>query len=89
MAQPQILNIADFQNNAPIVAAVLGAAFRRSHIVTEQGYQGRVRVKVIGPEFNDLPEDEKQNMVWDVLRRQLNEGAQAVSFVVVYGDDEL
>jgi stress-induced morphogen len=67
----------------------LGAAYPRSAIETEQGYQGRVHIRIVSSEFNGKREADKQAMVWDVLKQALGERAQGVSLVLAYGMDEL
>ncbi len=56
---------------------------------TDEGWMGRIHAKVVGTAFDGRTEDEKQAMVWEVLRRELKADADAVSLVLVYGIDEI
>ncbi len=54
-----------------------------------EGYQGRVHVLVVSSKFNDLPEHARQDLLWGILKAELAEEAQGVSFAIAYGTDEL
>jgi len=76
------------------VAARAVAALRNlfgpdAGIYPEEGYGGRVRVKVVSPRLNGKAESEKQDLIWQALRDSLQADAQAVAFVIGYGTDEL
>jgi stress-induced morphogen len=71
------------------VAAALTQGFPGSAIKTEEGWQGRVHVRIVSERFDGKSEAEKQGMVWEVLRAVLGADAQAVSLVLPYGMDEL
>ena len=58
-------------------------------IDTEEGYEGRVRVKVVSSRLNGMKERQKQNYLWEILQNDLGELSQRVSFVVAYSMDEL
>jgi stress-induced morphogen len=58
-------------------------------IRTEEGWRGRVHVKIVSSAFDGKSEEEKQRMVWDELLRRLGSEAQAVALVLAYGLDEL
>jgi stress-induced morphogen len=79
----------EYQAVADHVTQVLRVAFPDAAIQTERGWQGRVHVRIISPQFNGLREADKQEMVWTALRASLGEDAQAVSLVLVFGMDEL
>ncbi len=80
----------DYETLAPRVRAALRRAFPdNSTIVTSPGYRGRVHAKVVSEQFNGISEREKQAIIWDALREELNEEAQAVSLALAYGTDEL
>lgn len=75
---------------APKVISALRSAFPiNSTIVTSKGYGGRVHAKVVSEKFNGISECEKQTIIWDALRDELKEDAQAVSLALAYGTDEL
>ena len=80
----------DYETLAPRVRAALRRAFpENSTIVTSPGYKGRVHAKVVSEQFNGITEREKQAIIWDALREELPEEAQAVSLALAYGTDEL
>lgn len=82
--------IYDFQQEAPKVEQALRRAFPINSVVeVEEGYQGRVRAKVVSALLNGMREQEKQNFLWDILRSELGEDSQNISFVLAYGTDEL
>ncbi len=58
-------------------------------IRTDEGWHGRVHVKIVSSAFDKLTEDEKQTLVWDTLRRELGADAEAVALVLAYGMDEI
>lgn len=74
----------------PIVAEWLRQEFGpNTTIRTDEGWHGRVHVKIVSSAFDGRIEDEKQAMVWEVLRRELGTESQAVSLVLAYGMDEI
>lgn len=58
-------------------------------VSTEEGFGGRVHVKIVSDALNGMTEREKQAFIWKILERQLGPDAQAISFVLPYGEDEL
>ena len=80
----------DYTQEAQKVEQVLRRAFPENTIIeTEPGYQGRVRVKLVPSRLNGKSEREKQDDLWEILRAELREEAQSVSYVIAYGTDEL
>ena len=79
----------DYGTLAPAVATALAEGFPGASIKTEEGWQGRVHVKIVSSAFDGRSEAVKQGMVWEVLRSVLGPDAQAVSLVLPYGMDEL
>ena len=67
----------------------LRGAFPNSVIEANRSYRGRAHLRIISPAFNGKDEKEKQGLVWDVLRAELEEAAGAVTLVLAYGVDEL
>ena len=68
----------------------LEEGFPKSLIDTEEGFEGRVHVKIVSPAFNGKSEKRKQNMVWEVLKAKLQgDDLAGVSFVMPYGMDDL
>ncbi len=58
-------------------------------IRTDQGEAGQVYVRIVSDHFDGLGERVKQDMIWDVLRRELHENAQAVALVLAFGTDQV
>ena len=79
----------DFQEISRKVKDVLHQEYPGAAISTVEGWHGRVHVKMVSPEFDGRSEEEKQNMVWDVLHARLAQESQAVSLALVYGMDEI
>jgi stress-induced morphogen len=80
----------DFQQEAQQVERVLRDAFGpNAAIRTEEGWHGRVHAKIVSSDFDGKSEDQKQEMIWSVLRERLGDNAQAVSLVLAYGLDEV
>jgi len=79
----------DFQALAARVEKALRAEFPTDTIDLEEGYLGRVHVRIISKRFNGMRERDRQAILWDILRLSLGEDAQFVSLVLPYGTDEL
>ena len=58
-------------------------------IRTEEGEGGQIYVRIVSDRFDGLGEREKQDKIWNVLRRDLKEDAQAVSLVLAFGTDQI
>jgi len=71
------------------VKEALRAVFPQDTTATNEGYNGRVHVKVVSERFNRRSEREKQDMIFQIPRDQLGADAQAVSLAMAYGTDEL
>lgn len=83
-------NVIDFDILAPRVEQVLRKLVgTNAAIELTPGYQGRVRAKVITPFLNGMTEREKQQILWEVLRAELNGDSDSISFIVAYSMDEL
>ncbi len=79
-----------YETTAPKVISALRKAFGENTVIaTNEGYLGRVHVKVVSPWFDGKTERQKQEFLWDVLKTELGEEAQAVSLAVGYGIEEL
>ena len=70
-------------------AVLLKALGDETLVVTEEGYLGRVHLKIVSERFNGRGERDKQHLVWEILNAELREDAQAITLVVCYGTDEL
>lgn len=79
----------DFATEARRVTDTLRADFPHDTIAVEEGYAGRVHLKVVSARFNGKSEREKQQYIWDLLRSGLGADAHAVSLALAYGTDEL
>lgn len=79
-----------YTDHAETVKNALRKAFGdNTTIVTNEGYLGRVHVKIVSEQLNGKTERQKQEYLWDILRTELKDEAEAVSLVVGYGTDEL
>lgn len=58
-------------------------------IRTDQGEAGQVYVRIVSDHFDGLGERAKQDKIWNVLRRDLHENAQAVALVLAFGTDQI
>jgi stress-induced morphogen len=58
-------------------------------IRTDEGWHGRIHVKIVSSAFDGLDEDAKQEMIWGALRRDLGSESEAVALVLAYGTDEI
>lgn len=84
------MSVYDFQQEAPKVEQALRRAFPTNSVIeVEEGYQGRIRAKVISGQLNGMREQEKQNYLWDILRQELGAASDSISYVLAYGTDEL
>ena len=80
----------DYRRVAAAAKGALQEAFSDSLIETEEGFAGRVHIKIVSPKFNGKNEKRKQNMVWEVLKAELEpEDLAGVSLVMPYGMDDL
>lgn len=80
----------DYLEEAQRVEKALREAFGpNAAIRTEEGWHGRVHVKIVSSEFDGKSEAAKQDIVWAALKEKLQEDAQAVSLVLAYGLDEI
>jgi len=79
----------DYADIAERTKRALAGELTNAMIVTEEGFGGRVHVKIVSDHLDGMSEREKQELVWDILKRELASDAQAISFVLPYGADEL
>lgn len=56
---------------------------------TDEGEAGHVYVRIVSDRFDGLSERVKQDLVWDTLRQELQEEAQAVALVLPFGTDQI
>jgi stress-induced morphogen len=79
----------DYQSLAPKVEEALREAFPYETIDVTEGWRGRVHVVVVSKEFNDLPTERRQRMVYDILEGALGPEAQYVTLVTTWGTADL
>lgn len=80
----------DYSIEAKRITDALRKHFPYDTIATDEGYKGRVQVKVVSALFSGKTEAQKQEIIWGILKDELNpEDIQAVSLAIVYGTDEL
>ena len=80
----------DYAAIAPKVKSAVRKAFPEDTIIIQEGYLGRVHLKVVSERFNGMSERGKQEYIWDILRAELEPEAQeAVSLAVAYSADAL
>ena len=79
----------DYRAESGRIKEALRQVFPHDTIATDEGYNGRVHLKIVSEAFNGRSEREKQQMIWDILRSRLGADAQAVSLAMAYGTDEL
>ncbi len=70
--------------------SALRKSFPFDTIATEQTYLGKIHIKIISEKFNNKTERQKQRIVWNILKKELNiEEIQLISLALAYGTDEL
>lgn len=79
----------DYEVIAAKATEALKKAFPDSVIQSEEGYLGRVHLRIVSPSFDGKNETEKQVMVWEVLNAEMEQEAQAITLALAYGMDEL
>jgi len=79
----------DFEQLSAKVVAALRKQFPTDTVDVTEGYLGRAHVLVVSRQFNDMTEHERQDFLWEILKAELAEEAQGVSFAIAYGTDEL
>ena len=58
-------------------------------IRTDEGQFGHVFVKIVSDRFDDMPEREKQEVIWNLLQQKLGEDAHAIAIVLALGMDQV
>lgn len=79
----------DYETESQRVKDIMRTEFPQDTVATDEGYNGRVHLKVVSERFNGRSERAKQDMIWEILRDRLGPEAQAVSLAMAYGTDEL
>ncbi len=79
----------DYADISERAKTALGDEVPNAMVATEPGFGGRVHVKIVRDALNGMTEREKQACIWEILERRLGTDAQAISFVLPYGEDEL
>lgn len=80
----------DYAQMSAKVRETLQRAFGpNTAIRTDAGEAGHVYVRIVSDRFDGLSERTKQDRVWDALRQELKEEAQAVALVLAFGTDQV
>ena len=80
----------DYQDMSARTRAILNQAFGpNAAIRTDPGEGGTVFVRIVSDKFDGRSESEKQSAIWDKLRSELKEDAQAVALVLAFGTDQV
>lgn len=79
----------DYAHLAPRVERALRAEFPTDTIDLEEGYRGRVLVRIASSRFDGMREKSRQALIWDILRTVPGPEAQFISMVIPYGTEEL
>lgn len=82
-------NAFDYTSMAKKAEKAVRDEFPDAYVGTEEGYLGRVHLKVVSEHFRGMTEEQKQKEIWDILRDKLGPDSQCVSLALVYGPDEL
>lgn len=87
---PVTLPTAEVHRTAERAHAALRTEFGDdAGLFIEHGYGGRLRIKVVASELNGMPEQEKQEVVWNVVNSALADKSEDISVIIAYGFDEL
>ncbi len=80
----------DFTALKERVTSVLREEFgENTSIRVEEGWHGRLHIRIVSDSFDGRSEELKQDMIWDALRTRLGEDAQGVSLVLAFGTDQI
>ena len=80
----------DYSQNSAQVRETLQREFGPNAAVrTDEGDGGRVYVRIVSDRFDGLSDRTKQDLIWETLRRELREEAQAVALVLAFGMDQI
>ena len=73
----------NYDQTAPEVERALRDEFNGNTVITlDEGYLGRVNVRIISPTFDGMSEPEKQDVVWRVLKEAMGDRVLEVGLVV-------
>ena len=80
----------NYQQVSTSVRETLQKAFGpNAAIRTDEGEGGQVFVRIVSDCFDSLSDHAKQDIIWDTLRKDLQEEAQAVALVLAFGTDQV
>ncbi|MBL7224147.1 MAG: hypothetical protein ISS72_09860 [Candidatus Brocadiae bacterium] len=71
------------------VRAVYGAEFPNALVDVSPGYADHIHVILVSREFDDMPEAEKQSVLWRIAEQELGDDRQLISLMLAYSPDEL
>ncbi|MHB1455837.1 MAG: BolA family protein [Armatimonadota bacterium] len=83
------VNAFDYISMSEIVRKAVRDALPDAFVGTDEGYLGRIHLKVVSEHFRGMTEEQKQQEIWDILKDKLGSESQSVSLAMVYGPDEL
>jgi len=80
----------DYKTMSAKAKAVLVSAFGpNAAIRTDEGEGGAVFVRIVSDKFDGQSETKKQQEIWDTLKSEMKEDAQAVALVLAFGTDQV
>jgi stress-induced morphogen len=80
----------DYKEMSAKTRAILSKTFGpNAAIRTDEGEGGTVFVRIVSDKFDGVSESDKQQVIWDVLRGELNKDAQAIALVLAFGTDQV
>jgi stress-induced morphogen len=80
----------NYQHMSEQVRQTLQKAFGpNTAIRTDEGEAGHVYVRIVSDRFDGLDDPDKQDLIWEALRREMHEEAQAVALVLAFGTDQI
>ena len=81
----------DYEIMSKRTATVLRNAFGPNAAVRTDpgGESGKVFVRIVSDKFDGRSETQKQKAIWDTLKKEMKEDAQAVALVLAFGTDQV
>ena len=77
------------QTSARVRETLQKASGPNAAIRTDEGNDGHIYVRLVSDHFDGLGERAKQDMIWNALRQESHEDAQAVALVLAFGTDQI
>jgi stress-induced morphogen len=81
----------DYKKMSKRTIDVLRSAFGPNAAVRTDpgGESGKVFVRIVSDKFDGRSETEKQQVIWDTLKKEMKEDSQAVALVLAFGTDQV